>query len=69
MTHLQLVIDNDQPIPPVDLYAHWQDEPHWHESQQAEAHGWATIAAFGFACFGAGCLVTTAAAWVISWFI
>jgi hypothetical protein len=52
----------------VDLYELFGAET-LQDDEQAQADGWATIAAFGLLCFGAGALATVAVALVLSRFM
>lgn len=52
-----------------DLYALFGAEALQQPDEQAEADGWTAIAGFGLACFAAGAIFTTAAAWVWSLFL
>jgi hypothetical protein len=54
---LHLVSSNDPP----NLYASFEDEPHWHD----EPRDTGFLAVFGSTCFFAGCMVTAVLALVI----
>jgi hypothetical protein len=66
---LHLVSDNQHPG--TSLHERFEaHDRHWHDVEpRTFALTADEITLFCGACFGAGCLFTTAAAWVLSWYI
>jgi hypothetical protein len=65
---IRLVSDNPDPQPhryDEFVFIDARHEAEWAQREQDEARSWSEWFAFGFACFGGGCLFTAALAWVI----